>query len=191
MTKDEARRQGLENRDSTVEEKRIRYSENIAGKISALPEFDRAVNVFLYHSFKSEVITTGLIESTLKLGKRVFLPKVISRTEMKFYEIKDTGGLVISRFGIPEPDGKTVEGYDPDIFIIPLAAYTADGKRAGYGGGYYDRYLAPYKGRVPIVALAYKCQEVRDIDIDENDIAPDIIVNEEEIITASGNRITA
>ena len=43
--------------------------------------------------------------------------------------------------GIPCPDSRTVS---PDVLIVPCVGFNAQGYRLGYGGGYFDRYLAAH-----------------------------------------------
>jgi 5-formyltetrahydrofolate cyclo-ligase len=65
--------------------------------------------------------------------------------------------------GIPSPDGPTVE---PDIVLVPCLGYTRSGFRLGYGGGYYDRWLAEHPHVTP-VGVAWSCCE-----IDEPELLP-------------------
>ena len=58
--------------------------------------------------------------------------------------------------------------------LLPGLAFTKEGERLGYGGGYYDRYLADCKERPFLMGLAFSCQiadalpsEPHDIQLDE------------------------
>ena len=42
---------------------------------------------------------------------------------------------------IPASDGAPVV---PDVVLAPCVGYTPDGRRLGYGGGYFDRWLAAH-----------------------------------------------
>lgn len=58
--------------------------------------------------------------------------------------------------GIPSASGETVE---PDVLIVPCVGFTATGWRLGYGGGYFDRYLAQHHDALT-VGVAWSCSEL-------------------------------
>lgn len=60
--------------------------------------------------------------------------------------------------GIPCPDGAPA---DPDVVLVPCVGFTASGFRLGYGGGYFDRYLAQHP-HVTAVGLAWSNAELSD-----------------------------
>ena len=78
------------------------------------------------------------------------LPRVRSRTEMDWVEIPSLSLLQPGAYGIPEPpaDRPAADpgGYAATLALIPCLAAGTDGVRLGRGGGYYDRFLAQYKG---------------------------------------------
>jgi len=89
--------------------------------------------------------------------------------------------------GIPEPTtGICVRVEDVDIVIVPGVAFSLDGARIGYGGGYYDRLLPRVKGAVPIVALAYEEQIFDSLPAEGHDISMDWIITPERIISCNG-----
>ncbi len=68
----------------------------------------------------------------------------------------------------------------PDILIIPLAAFTEDGYRLGYGGGFYDRTLEEFRARGPVTAIgfAYEIQLADNLPLEPTDQPLDFIVTE-------------
>lgn len=60
--------------------------------------------------------------------------------------------------GIPSPDGPPVE---PDVVLVPCLGYTSSGFRLGYGGGYYDRWLAAHP-HVTAIGVAWSACEVNE-----------------------------
>ncbi len=68
-----------------------------------------------------------------------------------------------------------------DLIIVPVVGFDRTGNRLGYGGGYYDKFLARNKCRQTI-GLAYSFQEVENIPAEEHDQKLDLIITEKEII---------
>ncbi len=186
MTKDEARKEGLKKRGELSLEIRQEYSEIISKTFFELPAYGKAKRIFLYYSFRDEADTSKMIERIIEEKGFVFLPKVEDKTRMAFYRVFDMEKLKKSSFGIYEPEGEGEGETDPDLFVIPLAAFSKDLCRAGYGGGYYDRYLKDYKGRVPVIGLAFSVQCVPVFETDEHDIKPDMIITEKGLFKSDG-----
>ena len=92
---------------------------------------------FVYLSFSSEAPTDKLIESLIAQGWRVYCPRLENK---KMVAVEYGEELALSAFGIREPLGEAYEG-DMDVAIVPTLAVDEQGRRLGYGGGYYDRYL--------------------------------------------------
>jgi 5-formyltetrahydrofolate cyclo-ligase len=78
-------------------------------------------------------------------------------------------------FGIPEPFSHWPKAR-PDLLLVPLLAFDADGHRLGYGGGFYDRTLALLK--VPAIGIAYAGQEVTVLPHDSHDAVLDAVLTE-------------
>ena len=58
---------------------------------------------------------------------------------------------------------------DIGVWIVPGLAFTRDGRRVGYGGGWYDRYLAAAAPDAVALAVAYSFQILDDVPTDAND----------------------
>lgn len=127
-----------------TDEELVALSQPIVEAVLADPRFQEAQTVLLYHSLPDEVYTPGLIAAALRMGKRVLLPVVISRTEMEIREYLPTTEMALSDdFHILEPQGAAFTDYaSVDCAIIPGMAFDAQGHRLGRGRGYYDRFLA-------------------------------------------------
>ena len=123
-----------------------------------LPAFQEAKTLATYLSFDHEVSTAGLIEAALQLGKRVCVPRTYPQGQMEFVEY-DPDILEKTRFGFLEPNekGKLVEQSEIDLIHVPGVVFQSKGYRIGYGGGYYDRYLADFTGKT--VSTIYSIQQ--------------------------------
>ena len=120
----------------------------IAGHLTATDDWRTAHCVALYMSMPGEVETGPLLETAFRQGKSVYLPRVFGKGKMIFYPAGPATRLTRSAFGILEPpeseEGMTcISPHRPDIILVPGLAFDRLGYRLGYGGGYYDRFLAP------------------------------------------------
>lgn len=79
--------------------------------------------------------------------------------------------------GIPTSDGAPA---DPDVVLVPCLGYTREGFRLGYGGGYFDRWLAAHPG-VTAVGLAWGVGECQ-FAVEAHDRALAIVITERELI---------
>lgn len=137
--------------------------------------------VFLYLSFGSEFDTWPLLEELLKRKIPAAAPRV-SGKEMEFYWIHGKEELERGFKGIPEPSaGCPRAEAEERTILVPGAVFDRKGYRIGYGGGYYDRYLAAH-GNAQTLAAAYPFQIVEEVMREEWDRPVDWIVTAEELI---------
>ena len=122
----------------------------MARQLFALPCWQRARTVLAFSALPDEPDTSAILQQALADGKRLLLPRVTGNGTMDWVAIADLSLLRQGAFGILEPDA-SLPGVHPEDFPAPLAlvpclAVSPDGIRLGRGGGYYDRFLAHYKG---------------------------------------------
>lgn len=168
-------------RKALTREEMFSKSSLIFEQLITIPEYKRAEKIYTYVSMNNEADTIMLIDYSLSIEKRVFVPKVRG-SEMKFYEISDISELSPGYFGIFEPD---INGKEPDysktgLICMPGLAFDREYNRVGYGGGFYDRFLAG-ENKFYKVALAYDFQLVEHITPAASDVKPDMIITEFEI----------
>ena len=123
----------------------------MAGVLFTLPAWQYADTVLAFASMPDEPDTADILRQALAEGKRLLLPRVLSRTEMDWVEITALSQLQPGAYGILEapaslPAFDTAHLGDGALALIPCLAAGRDGVRLGRGGGYYDRFLAHYKG---------------------------------------------
>lgn len=123
-----------------------------------LPAFQEAKTLATYLSMGHEFSTASLIQAALQLGKRVCVPRTYPQGRMEFVEY-DPDILEKTRFGLLEPNerGQVVDKSEIDLIHVPGLVFQSKGYRIGYGGGYYDRYLADYTGKT--VSTIYSIQQ--------------------------------
>lgn len=118
-----------------------------------------AGTIFIYVGQKTEMNTTLIIQDALAKGKRVLVPKTVSLGHMEACEIDSMEDLTPGIHGILEPKDLAYQ-MDPekiDIAFVPCVAYTKEGFRLGYGGGFYDRFLP--RGRFKRILVAFSEME--------------------------------
>ena len=175
------RKQMKQLRADMTRTERFEKSMQIFEQLITVPEFKRADRIYTYVSMDNEIDTIMLIDYSLSLEKRVFVPRV-SGKDMEFYEISDISELNPGYMGIYEPD---INGKEPDysrtgFMCMPGLAFDRSYNRIGYGGGFYDRYLS-VENKVYKAALAYEAQLLESIPAQDGDVRPDMIVTEESI----------
>ena len=176
MDKKEFRKKCLEIRKETEEKEE--KSLIIQSSVLENPIYQEANVVAIYNSMGSEVNTKELIQSSILHKNVVLLPKVKDK-RLIFVKVDENTRYEYSSFHIEEPVSNEEYQGPIDLIIVPGVAFTKDGKRLGYGGGYYDRYL---EGRnIPTLALAFESQIVEDIPTEEHDIRVDRVQTEENL----------
>ena len=158
----------------------------ICDKITQLENYRSADNILAYYRYGKEVDLKYLYEKAADDGKRVFLPRVKGR-DMDFYPYTGSESIREGYKGIKEPISEAAFIPDSDmsiLMIMPGLAFDRKLGRAGYGGGFYDRYLDRFKDAyIAKAAVAYSIQILEDeIALNELDIRPEMIITENEII---------
>ena len=154
---------------------------DLARLFFTLREYVGARTVFCYWGVGTEPDTSVIIRRSLLDGKRVALPRVIGAGLMEARLIEDLSQLVNGTFGILEPSqyAEKLQPEDIDIAVVPGVAFSADGRRLGRGGGYYDRFLTKVKGLT--VALCQERLLTDELPVEEYDIKVRCIITEKKI----------
>ena len=120
----------------------------------------------------------------------IAVPRVLSDGVMDFFIINSIDDLTKGYMGITEPKSCVLPclfNKTETLMLMPGLAFSRDGKRCGYGGGYYDRFLQKEPGNLRI-ALCYSWQLFEDFETENTDMYVDYIVTEKEIINCTTAR---
>ena len=150
-------------------------SEKLGQLFVNTPQYREAKTIYGYLPYNQEVRTVPMLEQAIRDGKRVAVPKVYG-DDMKFIYMDDLSQVELGYAGIPEPiaDGPVAD--DPTALVLmPGMAFTQNGDRMGYGGGFYDKFLAAEPDH-PTVALCYAFQMVESLPTEEYDIPVDCVL---------------
>lgn len=179
MDKIQARRIGIANRNALNNSEYHMKSKTIHDFVINHECIARCDTVYVYVSYKQEVDTHLLIESLLKLEKNVAVPKVnpLSKT-MDFHYISSLNELKQGYMKIQEP-AKDRLAIQKGLIILPMSSFDKYGNRTGYGGGYYDKYLAERDANLIKIGIAFSNQEMPHIVAEPFDIKLDYIITEQ------------
>ena len=151
------------------------HSEAICSRLQDTEQYRRADNVCLYMPIRNEVDVTLIVERARADGKTVWLPRVREGL-MHFHLYDEETALVGGAFGIQEPDSENVLVPGGETLVVmPGAVFSEKRDRIGYGGGYYDRYLAAHPD-CHTAAVGYAIQIVDSIMTEETDIKPEVVL---------------
>jgi len=176
--KRELRREALARRDALDPFWRIEASLEMAETAKSLIAIEPGAIISGFWPMRSEVDVRPLMFALRENGARLCLPAILDKTTIVFRELVRGAALVEMGFGTAGP-GDDAETLDPDIMLVPLAAFDSRGHRIGYGAGYYDRAIGRLtgKGHAPrLIGIAFGCQEVPEVPDEPHDVViPEIL----------------
>ena len=175
------RREKLDARMALDEQTRAALSARIEAHLTALllpltPQI-LAFCAPVRGEFDARPLASRLIEQ----GWQAAMPVVTAvAAPMSFHAWAPSSAMSSDRYGIPIPaDGAAVI---PDILLLPLLAFDAQGFRLGYGGGYFDRTLAAMVPRPQAIGVGFELGRVADIRPEPHDIRLDAVVTEAGVL---------
>ena len=175
MDKKELRRQIRELKRAMTSEQIDAASARLGELFLNCPQYKQAKTIYGYLPYNQEVRTVPMLEQAMKEGKRVAVPKCYG-DEMRFIYMDDLSKVEKGYANIPEPIADDPVADDKTALVLmPGMAFTKDGKRMGYGGGFYDKFLASEPDH-PTVALCYDFQMVEDLPTEDYDIPVDCVL---------------
>ena len=167
-------------------EVRAEAGQRLAERICSFEPFRNARAAAAFASFRDEIPTDSVVKALRARGTRVLLPRVEPRANrMVVCDFSEIGSLDRDRFGIPEPDGPVFTA-SLDLCFVPGLAFGLDGSRLGYGGGFYDRFLAsPQCRRAWLCGLGYDAQVVQSLPMQAHDVRLTHIATPDRVVHCS------
>ncbi len=172
---------------------RAMHSAAITERLLLLSQYRQAQAVLGYMNFGTEFASELWVQRVLADGKKLALPRVNRRTmQLDLYWVNDLENqLAVGIWGIREPIVDRCERvstiFEVEFALLPGVAFTRDGGRLGYGGGFYDKLLAQLQDmkqtpRPILVAAAFSMQIVPDVPLETTDVKVEWLVTEHETI---------
>jgi len=160
------------------------YSYNIAQILYEQSDWKEAHVIGLTVSKQPEVDTYQIIREAWEQGKKVVIPKCYPKEKkLSFRTLTAFSQLETVFYGLLEPieiETTKIDSSEIDLLIVPGLAYTREGYRIGFGGGYYDRFLKDYNGKT--VSLAFNSQIIPQFFIEDYDVPVSGIITNTEVI---------
>jgi 5-formyltetrahydrofolate cyclo-ligase len=144
--KDRLRTYFKEKRKALREEEKKALAQAIADRVLHSAAFRYASTLLAYAPKGEEVDILPICEIALQQGKKLAFPRCFGKGEMSFHFISSLSELSPGKYGILEPSAEApVFSFAPaTLCLVPAIVYDRHGRRIGYGGGYYDRFLRSY-----------------------------------------------
>lgn len=156
-------------------------SQQISQQIFKILLDEEIQQVLIYMSMENEVDTYGIVTKLIRQGMPVGLPRCYPNGILKFHQVDSLERLMMSPFGVLEPSEDTPV-LEPDAhtaIFIPGLAFDAHNNRLGYGGGYYDRYLAAHQTFYGQYFIIFESQRVEEVPCDSWDLPIKCVITEE------------
>ena len=175
MDKKELRAQIRALKRAMTEEQIVQSSARLGELFVQTAQYKQAKTIYGYLPYNQEVRTVPMLEQAQKDGKRVAVPKCYG-DEMRFIWLDDLTAVEKGYAGIPEPvaDGPVADD-ETALVLMPGMAFDPQGHRIGYGGGFYDKFLAQEPNH-PTLALCYEFQMLPYLETEEYDIPVDTVL---------------
>lgn len=182
-------------------------SHSLARRIVGLSEWQRARGVAAFVGVGGEPETWALLSATLGAGKILALPRVCARPpgggprRLEFVVVDDLAELVSGQFGLWQPPATSIRpqqrsgrrsptpGADLgiDLILVPGVAFDRQGRRLGFGKGYYDRALEPLRGLADPCRIGVCFADALDpsegpIATADHDIAMHMVISERSLV---------
>jgi 5-formyltetrahydrofolate cyclo-ligase len=180
-SKQELRAAALAKRDALSDKQRAKSAQALARR--GLPlEITRGIVVSGYSPIRNEIDPTPLMLKLAAQGARLALPVITARGKsLTFRAWSPSDRLMLGALGIPEPSPAAAE-VDPDVMLVPLAAFDRAGHRIGYGAGHYDYTFAHLRKSKAVtgIGLAFAIQEIETVPALSHDVALDYVLTERD-----------
>lgn len=153
-------------------------SPELTARFLALPELEAADTVLIFCGVGRETDTMPILTELLARGKRVAYPVCLPGRQMEARVVTGQAQLVPGKFGIPAPEEGCPVADKEEIGLVLVPCLMCDrlGYRLGYGGGYYDRWLAGYRGFT--VCICPKERLIDELPRDEFDVPVNLVLTD-------------
>ena len=167
-------------RDTLSQDVRQRYANWINEQLWKIVEEGGHKIIHSYYPFRSEIDITSFLEKCLQSSITIVCPKTLKDGNLEHLQLTQISDISIGKYNTPFPaTQKKYEG-KYDMIIVPGLAFSTSGIRLGYGGGYYDRFLAAHSEAIKI-APAYPFQIIENLPFETHDEQVDLVLSSTDL----------
>lgn len=179
--KRELRRELAAARAALPADARTRARTDVVERVTAL--LGSVDTVALYLAVRDELNVDAAFAPLVAGGATVAMPRTPLEGGLLQMIACDRLPTATGRFGIREPaEGDAVPARALDAVLVPGLGFSPDGARIGYGGGYYDRFLATLREDALRIGVCYECQ-VRDrLPTEQHDVPMTHLITEARVV---------
>lgn len=178
MNRKQERERLLQERGALGKEARDKRHEAIIGYFNVLLQYIHGRQIGCYWPIRDEFNSVPLMMSLHKSGSSVSLPVVDGENKQLVFRKWHPEALMSrDKVGVPCPVDTEYE--QPEILLIPVVGFDAQGYRLGYGAGYYDRTLHHMKPLPITIGVGYEAGLLENIDPHEMDVPMEFILTEQ------------
>ena len=151
-------------------------SRSICRRVAALAREKDFCRIAIFAARPGEVDLLPLLD--MLPDREWYFPLVHEGRKLSFHRVCHHGEFVTGCWDIREPGPACPELHpgEMDLIVLPGAAFTRDGKRLGYGGGFYDTLLAGPAAGVPLAGVCFPCQLLEALPMEAHDRHVDLVI---------------
>ena len=165
----------LEKRNAMPRRERNALSEKICGQLLDIISKNKMQVIHSYLTMGSEVNVLLLLQKALDAGLTVVVPKTLNKRQMQNLVLHDLKHMEPGIFNTYHPKDSEEYTGEYDLIIVAGLAFDKKGYRVGYGGGYYDTFLAGQSKPLK-VGVCFPFQMMEEVPLEPHDIKLDMVV---------------
>lgn len=181
-----------------AQQNKAQISQNINDTLMAQVDYQQAETVLWYLHCRSEVHTyQRVIDELSRQNKKIVIPYCTKDergdNHLGLWYLENVSELIEGTWRILEPPrvrwgevGKEMSPEEIDVVVVPGVAFDRQGGRLGNGAGYYDRLFTRLKPDCKLIGIAFNCQLVKEVCMQQYDVYIDTVITETDIYQGRG-----
>ncbi|MBK8503242.1 MAG: 5-formyltetrahydrofolate cyclo-ligase [Saprospiraceae bacterium] len=162
-------------RSKIPQESRERWSQETCNLLIKTYLYRKISVVHSFIPFGPEINILPFLQFCLDQDTKVVTPKVQKRPILLHLTTPDLTHLAKNKFGIWETTSSEIYTGCYDLILVPGTVFDFQGYRVGYGGGYYDFFLAQHPEALKI-GVGFPLQLVKELPHEVHDIPVDHLI---------------